>query len=438
MYLCTDMNRKILRLALPSIVSNITVPLLGLVDTAIVGHMGMARYIGAIAVGSMIFNTTYWLFSFLRMGTGGLTAQAYGREGMCEASTMGLRSILISGVIGMIIIILQYPIFSLVLWFISPENDVLDLVWEYCRICVWGAPASLCLFALNGWFVGMQNTRIPMLISITQNVANILISLVLVYGLGWKIGGVATGTLAAQWAGAIMGLVFFLRMTSRLPKAEGVWDVMALKRFFSVNRDIFLRTVFLVAVNLYFVAAGAKFGTNILAINTLLMQLFLLYSYVMDGFAYATEALSGRYYGAGDYQMLHRAIKGCFKWSFALTVIYTLIYVFGGEAFISLLTDEAEVVECALDYMPWAMLVPFAGLLPFVWDGVFIGMTLTRGMLLATFVGSMVFFAVFFFLSPYIGNHALWLAFDLYLLFRGLSQTWFWNRRNVMNASQRK
>lgn len=427
------MNRSILRLAIPSIISNITVPLLGLVDTAIVGHMGMARYIGAIAIGSMIFNVTYWLFGFLRMGTGGLTAQAYGRGDMQDASSIGIRSLSISLIIGALIIVLQMPLFSFALWIISPESDLLDLVWRYCHICVLGAPASLGIFALNGWFVGMQNTRIPMIISITQNIINILVSLVLVYVFELKIGGVASGTLIAQWSGFFIGLCYFVRRCPNLT-FKGIAEVDALKRFFSVNRDIFLRTVFLVAVNLYFVAAGAKEGTIILAVNTLLMQLFTLYSFVMDGFAYAAEALCGRYYGAKDVPLLRRAIKGTFIWSTALTALYTLVYVMGGLDFLKLLTNETAVIEASASYIYWAMLIPFSGLVAFVWDGVFIGMTMTRGMLLGTCVASIVFFATYFALEPVFGNHALWLAFILYLLFRGITQSgvWIYERKSYV------
>ena len=313
------MHRRIINLALPSIVSNITVPLLGLVDTAITGHMGEARYIGAIAVGSMVFNIMYWLFAFLRMGTGGMTAQAYGRKDFCEADLTGLRAISISSLIGLAIILLQYPLLHLAMWFIAPDENVMQLVYSYCYICIWGAPASLGLFALNGWFVGMQNTKIPMVISITQNVVNILISLLLVYCLGMKIEGVATGTLIAQWAGFFMGSFFFIKKRKEIyPTGNSrvslshIFESSAMRSFFTVNRDIFLRTVFLVSVNLYFVAAGAKGGEIVLAVNTILMQLFILYSYIMDGFAYAAEALCGRFYGAKDEASLKETIRKVF------------------------------------------------------------------------------------------------------------------------------
>lgn len=427
------MHRRIINLALPSIVSNITVPLLGLVDTAITGHMGEARYIGAIAVGSMVFNIMYWLFAFLRMGTGGMTAQAYGRKDFCDADLTGLRAISISSLIGLAIIALQYPLLHFVMWFIAPEENVLNLVYSYCYICIWGAPASLGLFALNGWFVGMQNTKIPMIISITQNVVNILISLLLVYCLGMKIEGVATGTLIAQWAGFLMGAFFFIRMRRRLVyenkskvSFSHIFETSAMKSFFTVNRDIFLRTLFLVSVNLYFVTAGAKGGEIVLAVNTLLMQLFILYSYIMDGFAYAAEALCGRFYGANDKASLAETIRKVFYWSMGLTAVYSLVYGIGGLDFLRLLTNEESVISASEEYIFWAMLIPIAGMVAFVWDGVFIGMTMTRGMLSGTFVAAIVFFTTYFSLESTLSNHALWLAFILYLAARGVTQSVYW------------
>ena len=430
------MHRRIINLALPSIVSNITVPLLGLVDTAITGHMGEARYIGAIAVGSMVFNIMYWLFAFLRMGTGGMTAQAYGRKDFEEAELTGLRAISISLLIGLAIIILQYPLLHLAMWFISPDENVTQLVYSYCYICIWGAPASLGLFALNGWFVGMQNTKIPMLISITQNVVNILVSLLLVYCLEMKIEGVALGTLIAQCAGFFMGGFFFIKKrmeiyptgNSRVSLSH-IFESSAMKSFFTVNRDIFLRTVFLVSVNLYFVAAGAKGGDIILAINTILMQFFILYSYFMDGFAYAAEALCGRFYGAGDMNSLKETIRKVFYWSIGLTAIYSIIYGVGGLDFLRLLTDEENVIAASEEYIFWAMLIPIAGMVAFVWDGVFIGMTMTRGMLSGTFVAAIVFFTTYFSLETSLHNHALWLAFILYLVARGVTQSVYWKMK---------
>ncbi len=432
------MHRKIINLALPSIVSNITVPLLGLVDTAITGHMGEARYIGAIAVGSMLFNIMYWLFAFLRMGTGGMTAQAYGRKDFDEADLTGLRAICISSLIGLAIIVLQYPLLHLAMWFIAPDENITQLIYSYCYICIWGAPASLGLFALNGWFVGMQNTKIPMIISITQNVVNILISLLLVYCLEMKIEGVALGTLIAQWAGFFMGSFFFLKKRREISSngysrvsLPHIIEPSAMKAFFTVNRDIFLRTLFLVSVNLYFVVAGAKGGEIVLAVNTLLMQLFILYSYIMDGFAYAAEALCGRFYGAGDNASLKETIRKVFYWSMGLTAIYSILYGVGGLDFLRILTNEESVISASEEYIFWAILIPISGIVAFVWDGVFIGMTMTKGMLSGTFVAAIVFFITYFSLETTLHNHALWLAFILYLAARGVTQSVYWHMKKI-------
>lgn len=418
-------DQQILKIALPAIVTNITVPLLGLVDTAIVGHMGSAAYIGAIAVGSMIFNLIYWLFAFLRMGTSGMTAQARGRRDFSEVIRLLVRSMTVSLSIAFLLIMLQWPVRELMLWFIGPTADVRPLAVTYFNIVVWGAPAMLGLYALSGWFIGMQNTRIPMTISIMQNVVNIAASLLLVYGLGMKVEGVAWGTLIAQYAGLFVALAMLWRYNHRLwqHKTSTSASPQPLTAFLKVNRDIFLRTLCLVAVNLYFTSAGARQGATILAVNTLLMQLYLLFSYVMDGFAFAGEALGGRYWGARSMEAYHDVVRRLFIWGAGVTVIFTAVYVFGGMSFLRLLTDEPGVVEASRSYVWWAWLIPVAGVAAFVWDGIFIGTTWTREMLLSSAIATLVFFAGVTGLANVMGNHGLWLAMILYLLTRGLVQT---------------
>ena len=380
-----QINRQILRIALPSIVSNITVPLLGLVDVTIVGHMGDAVYIGAIAVGSMIFNVIYWIFGFLRMGTSGMTSQSFGRRDLPDVVRLLLRSLTVALVVAALIILFRHPILSLALRVIGPSPDISVFVRTYYGICVWGAPAMLCLYGFTGWFIGMQNTRIPMFISIMQNVVNIAASLSY--------------------------------------SAVGLFDFHAMCRFFSVNRDIFIRTLFIVAVNLFFLSAGASHGAVVLAVNTLLMQLFTLFSYVMDGFAYAGEALCGRYYGARNAQMFRSTVRHLFVWGVILVAAYTALYAFGGSAFLSLLTDDTTVIASAAAYFPWAVAIPVAGMAAFVWDGVFIGVTATRGMMLSSIVSALLFFGVYMLLRTGWGNHALWFAFIVYLVSRSIIQT---------------
>ena len=421
----TRIDRQILHIALPSIVSNITVPLLGLVDVTIVGHLGSPAYIGAIAVGGLLFNIIYWLFAFLRMGTSGMTSQAFGRQDGAEMLRLLARAVAVAVGAGVVLIALQGPIARAAFLFIRPTDEVRELANAYFRICIWGAPAMLGLYGLTGWYIGMQNSRIPMLVAVAQNVVNIAASLAFVYAGGLKVEGVALGTLVAQWAGFLLAAALWTRRYGGLRRygLRGVWRREALARFFAVNRDIFLRTLCLVAVTLFFTSAGAEQGEIVLAVNTLLMQLFTLYSYIMDGFAYAGEALSGRYVGARDARMLRRTVRRLFAWGGATALLFTTAYALGGNAFLGLLTDEREVTAAAGAYFGWALAIPAAGMAAFVWDGVFIGATATRGMLAGMAVAAVLFFTLYFLLRGALGNHALWLAFNAYLLARGLVQT---------------
>lgn len=427
-------DRQILQIALPSIVSNITVPLLGMIDVAIVGHMGSPVYIGAVAVGSMIFNLVYWLFGFLRMGSSGLTAQALGRRDLTEVTRLLVRSVSVALAISLSLIILQIPLKWLMFWLIGPTPDVAPFASTYFNIVIWGAPASLSLFCLMGWYIGMQNTRIPMLISIMQNVVNILASLMLVYGFGMKVEGVALGTIIAQYAGLLMAiglLARYYRQIFRYFQKDRIFQKMG--AFFAVNRDIFLRTLCLVAVNLFFTSAGARQGAIILSVNTILMQLYLFFSYFMDGFAYAGEALGGRAYGAHNgiafREMLHRL----WMWMLIVTVAYTLLYIIAGPWIVALLTDESMVLDTSREYLWWAWLIPIAGCVAFIWDGVFIGITATRGMLVSSFLSALTFFAVYLLAEGMMGNHGLWLAQIVYLAMRGVLQT-VWYRQKLMST----
>ena len=432
-----SIDREILHIALPSIVSNITVPLLGLVDVAITGHLGSAAYIGAIALGGMLFNVVYWIFGFLRMGTSGLTAQALGAGKREETIEWLLRSQTIGLGIAVALLLLQVPIRELALLVMQPTEEVRAFTVTYFNICIWGAPATLGLFGLNGWFIGMQNSRVPMVIAITQNVVNILASLCFVFGLGMKVEGVALGTLIAQWCGFLMGVFLCLRYVDmslcRVFKGwkvswKSLFDRQSMLRFFEVNRDIFFRTICIVSVMLFFTSAGSWQGEVILAVNTLLMQLYLLVSYVMDGFANAGEALSGKYYGAGDRSSLRLTVRRLFVWAMMMATGFTVVYVLGGRPFLGLLTDEPSVVEASADYVWWAYLIPFVSMGAFMWDGIFIGLTASRQMLQSMFAAAVTFFVLYYLLHPSLGNHGLWAAFLAFLLVRGGVQTWLYRR----------
>ena len=421
----TRTDRQILHIALPSIVSNITVPLLGLIDVSIVGHLGAASYIGAIAVGGMLFNMIYWLFGFLRMGTGGLTAQAYGRHDLQEVTRILLRSLSISLLLSLALLLLQYPIRNIAFMCMDTSEEVRQLASLYFHICIWGAPATLGLYGFTGWYIGMQNSRFPMFIAITQNIVNIAASLFFVFVLKMKVEGVALGTLVAQYAGLGMACLLWLayyRPLRKYLRQKALFDRTEMKRFFQVNRDIFFRTLCLIAVTVFFTSTGAAYGDVVLAVNALLMQLFTLFSYFMDGFAYAGEALTGKYIGAKDNQSLRLTIRHLFKWGIALSLLFTLLYGAGGKSFLGLLTNDTSVISASEEYIYWVLAIPLAGFSAFLLDGICIGATATHLMLRSMLVASASFFLLYYGLHDTLGNHALWMAFIVYLALRGVVQ----------------
>lgn len=418
-----QINKQILHIAIPSIVSNITVPLLSLVDTTIAGHLGETACIGAIAVGGMIFNMAYWLFSFLRMGTGGLTAQAYGAADHKESKIVLLRSLAVAAAVSFLLIVLQYPIIEVAFSFVSATPEVEHLARQYFSILIWGAPAVLGLYSFTGWFIGMQNARLPMVIAITQNVVNIVVSAVLVFLFHWRVEGIATGTLVAQYAGLGMALTAWCVKYRRIMPSvnwQKVVDRVAFKNFFTINRDIFFRTFCLIAVSTYFTSAGSAQGEVVLAVNTLLMQFFILFSYISDGFAYAGEAIGGKCFGAGNVEDFKRLFRLLVLWGLAFVVLFTAIYVCLGSQLLRLFTNDNVVIRQAVDYLPYACAIPIVSFMAFIYDGLFIGCTATRYMLISMFVASAVFFSIITIFPQ--SNHVLWLAFLVYLACRGAIQ----------------
>lgn len=422
------MNKQILHIALPSIISNITVPLLALVDTTIVGHLGSASYIAAIALGGMIFNMIYWLFNFLRMGTGGLTAQAYGANQHQATSYILLRSLTIAGGIALTLLLLQRPIFQVTFHFVTATAEVRSLASIYFNILIWGAPAMLALYSFTGWFLGMQNARIPMCIAITQNVVNIAVSTLLVFGCHLKIEGVALGTLISQYTALLLAVIFCLTKfdVKQHFELKAILDINTLKRFFQINRDIFLRTLCLIAVTTYFTSAGSTQGEVTLAANTLLMLFFIIFSYFMDGFAYAGEALGGRYFGAHDRLNFQRVTRCLFAWGGALSVLFFFIYFLSGTSLLHLLTDDSQVINRAQQYLPIIHFIPLISFAAFLFDGLYIGTTATRYMLISMFCASAAFFVLINVCT--LSNTLLWLAFLVYLGGRGLMQAFLFKK----------
>ncbi len=434
------MNRRILGLALPNIITNITVPLLGMVDMAIVGHLS-STHIGAITIGTSIFNLIYWNFGFLRMGTSGFTAQAFGAQRWDEALKTLIRACVIALSIALILIGLQWPISRLALLVFEGSPEVLRLALTYFFVRIWAAPATLGLYAIKGWFIGMQDSKTPMWIAIILNLVNIAGSLLFVLVLHWDIAGVALGTVIANYSGLALG-IFFLRRKFRAESgkwklekgrllAEALrWDDM--KRFFKVNGDIFLRTVCLSAVFTFITAASGRISDEVLAIDALLLQFFTLFSYIMDGFAYAGESLVGRYIGAREPHNLRLSVRLILLWGLILTVFFTLIYALFSQQFLHIFTSDTALIDAAGDYLVWVLAIPVCGFAAFLFDGIFVGATASRTMRNAMFIATGAFFALYFGLKALTNatdgltterwNNILWLAFMVYLLLRGLLQ----------------
>lgn len=440
-----SLDRRILAIALPSIVSNITVPLLGLVDVAVTGHMGgvdgvssstslpASYYVGAIAVGGMLFNIIYWMFGFLRMGTGGETAQAWGRRDLDGVVLLLVRSLLLALVMALGLMGLSPLVRDGALWYIAPEAEVASLARTYFNICIWGAVPALGLFAMNGWYIGMQNSRFPMIVAIGQNLLNIACSIFFVYALGMRIEGVALGTLLAQWVAFIIALLLCLRYYRRLWKRTSFrmpsfWLLLrqAVTPGTASNRQnfsLFLRTLCLIVVHFMFIAAGAAQGSVELAVNTLLMQLFTIFSYFMDGFAYAGEALVGKAIGAANAGLCRAVVRRLFQWGGGLAILFVGLYAIGGESFMSLLTDDITVLDAVSRYRHWTLLLPICGVASFLWDGIYIGATSPRLMLWSMAISMSLFLAGYYLLIPLYGNHGLWIAFLSYLACRGVVLT---------------
>ena len=428
----SKINREIVAISLPAIIANIAEPLLGLLDTGIAGHLGAPQFIGAVAVGAMMMNVLYWNFGFLRMGTSGLTAQAYGSGSHQAQVDILQRSSAIALIVGFALVAIQVPLRWLLLWIMGPSAEVSALAGTYFSIVVWGAPAVLLTMSLKGWLLGMQDSRSPMIISIGVNVLNVVVSLIAVYVLDMGFKGIAVGTLTAVWVGVIYAcwrvrhryasIVRELRLSQ-------AFDFKGSGRFFKVSGDIFVRCIFMLAVNLFFIRAGAISGDVVLAVNTLMQQLFHLFSYFMDGIAFAGEAVVGKYYGAGDKRQMHRCVRWLFVWSTSLTMVFVLAYSLFPHGIFTLFTNQREVVEAAMDYHWWCSLVPLVSMAAFVWDGVFIGVTATRGMLTAVATACALFFLLYFTLPSSLGNHALWISFVVFLATRSVVQTAIWKLR---------
>ena len=386
-------NRDILKLAIPSILANITVPLVGMVDIAVAGHLDVnaATMIGGIAIGTMLFDLLYWNFGFLRVGTGGLTAQAYGRGDRKECARIFTRAFGIALACAFALIAIQWIFVKAAFLVVDCTPEVRSLASKYFFIRIWAAPATLGLMAFKGWFIGMQDSVSPMATDLTVNGMNVLMSIVLALGIkplgyeGMGFAGIAAGTVVAQYSGLLVAalLMFFKyrRNTFATLCPEDLKDVFKgseTRRFFVMNTDLFVRSLCFIAIYIGFTVISARYGDLLLAVSSIMMKLLMIFSYFTDGFAYAGEAMTGKYIGARDGYMLRQTVKWTFVWSMGIAVIFMGIYQFAGVPLLKMMTSDPFVVDASREYIPWLLLMPVIGCAAFTWDGIYIGATASK------------------------------------------------------------
>lgn len=421
----TGLNRQILALALPAIISNITVPLLGLCDTAVAGHLPEVAAIGAISVGSMMINVFCWLFGFLRMGTTGLVAQAYGARNRGRCLGILRKSLVAACVVGVLVLVAQGPLWDALMALMKPDGDVQELTRQYYRICVWGVAPQLVIMTLTGWFIGLQNTRVPMWIAIGVNVVNVTLNVLLGLVMGYGVRGVAMGTTVSNWIGCAVAVgicVSWVRGRGGVLRTitEHADGRVAWQELFGMNGYLFVRSACIMAVSLSMTAYSARMGAVSLAANAVMMQFFLLFSYFMDGFAFAGEGLVGKYHGAGDSGMIGRSVRTLLKWGAWMAVIFFTVYALFTPQITGLLTDKSVVVERMEHLKVFVMLLPPLTVLAFIFDGIYIGLGRTGAMMWSALAGMALFYVITGVSGlKQDGTAMLWLAFEAYLVLRG-------------------
>lgn len=424
-------NRAVWRIALPMILSSVTTPLLGMVDTAVVGHLDHPRYLGAVATGATVFTVLFMGLNFLRMGTTGVTAQAFGARRGDEARQALGQGLLIAAALAALMIVMQKAIIDLALVAIAPGVEVATHAREYFAVRVFSAPASLANFVIIGWLLGMQNARGPLALTLATNAANIVLDLLFVLVLGMRVRGVALATLIAELVGLAVGLWFVRRELARFPgrwQRGALLDAERYRALLAINGNLLLRTLSLMFVLAFITARGARAGDVILAANALLMNFQHLLSYALDGIAHAAEALVGKAVGARDRPGMQMAVRRTLRWSVAFAALFALAYAAGGARLIDLLTGIPEVRATARAYLPWLILSPLVSVWAFLYDGAFVGATRSREMRVVMMGAAALVFLPAWYLARPLGNHALWLAFTLFMVARGLGMHFWWRR----------
>ena len=420
-----EINKQIYRLALPNIISNFSIPLLGAVDTALMGRLESEHYLGAVGIGGVIFSFIYWGFGFLRMATTGLTAQAFGEKDLRECGRLLLRAICIGITSSLLLLIFQWQLIDLSFRLIDASPEVEHLARIYFYIRIYAAPATLCLHAFHGIFLGLQNARYPMFLTIVVNLVNIVLNLVFVRLFDMKVAGIALATVIAQYIGLFVAILLFSRYYRGILPRWDFREILALsklKHFLNISADIFIRTCCLVFSHAYFTAKSAALSDTFLAINTILLQYINLLSYAIDGFAFAAESLIGKYKGADDLQNLKQTTRLIFLWAFLFAGVILLILVCFGERLLYVFTDQGALIEQAKVYLIWVIVAPVINVAAYIWDGIFLGATASRALRNSVIVSTLLYFGAIYLLMPF-GNHGLWGALTLLLIARGVSLT---------------
>ena len=427
----TTWNRRVWRLAGPIMLSNITVPLLGIVDTAVVGHLEHAYYLGAVAVGALIFDFLFWGFGFLRLGTTGFTAQAHGAGDHPETAAMLWRGLIAAAIIGAALVVLQTPLITSAMALINPSDAVSDHAGRYYAIRIWSAPAALANYVILGWYLGLQNARAGLVIQVAINALNIVLDLVFVIGLAMAVEGVALATVIAEYAGLALGAVMAWRTLRRIGGRAGwprILDPARFRHMVAINRDIFLRTLCLIAAFAYLTAQGARMGDVFLAANAVLFNMVTFMAYALEGFAGASQALVGRAVGAGSKADYRGAVRVSTLWALGFAVAFAAVYAMTGGLIVDLMTSMADVRAVAYAALPWMIAAPVVSIWGYQFDGIFIGATRSAEMRNAMIVSLLVYLIATEAFRPMLGNHGIWLGFTVFMIARGVTLAYYYPR----------
>ena len=426
-----DWHRRVWWLALPIILSNVTVPLVGAVDTAVTGHMDSPEPIAAVALGASIFSLVFWTFGFLRMGTSGSVAQAFGAKDDTAIGLTLLRSLLIAMCLGIVIICLQKPLLQLSLWIVDGSEKIEQLTREYYQIRIWSAPATLANYVLTGVLIGVQRMRAVLAFQLVLNCTNVVLDLLFVPVLQWGITGVAVASLISEYAA--LGFALFLIRQSIAHAINGIsadalFDPAPVRRLMKLNGNIFIRTLLLVSCFFYFNASSAQFNSTVFAANVILMQLLHICAHALDGFAHAAETLSGQAWGGNNKRHFHRIVKVSSIQAIITAVVLSAIIFSAGPFILHLFTNQTEVLNQANALLPWMLVLPFLSVWCYQLDGIFIGTTHSNEMRNAMILSAAVFFLLTSVLIPGLGNTGLWLAFSLFMIARAVSLLLYYPR----------